>query len=236
MLLRVHSRATCILCGSSGELLYEGLEDPLYGVEGQWSYRRCTNQGCRLLWLDPAPVEEDLGAAYAQYFTHEAGAGGPSLPRRMFRQLRASYVGSRFGYRTGSRALGMLGGLHPGSGDVFASSVMFLDAPANGASLLDVGAGGGDFIASLSALGWKTTGVETDPVAAQRARARGLDVHQGDLESAGFADALFDAITLAHVIEHVPDPARLLAECRRVLKPGGRLVMLTPNTSSWGHR
>ncbi|HEX2647584.1 MAG TPA: class I SAM-dependent methyltransferase, partial [Candidatus Dormibacteraeota bacterium] len=237
MLLRVQSRATCILCGSSGELLYEGLEDPLYGVAGQWSYRRCSNSSCRLLWLDPAPIEEDIGAAYAQYFTHEAAADSPSLPRRVYRRVRSSYLRSRFGYGgTGSRALGLLGRLHPGSGDVFASSVMFLPAPSNGASLLDVGAGGGDFVASLGALGWKASGVETDPVAAQRARARGLDVHQGDLESAGFADASFDAITLAHVIEHVPDATRMLTECRRLLKPTGRLVLLTPNTASWGHR
>jgi SAM-dependent methyltransferase len=79
-------------------------------------------------------------------------------------------------------------------------------------------------------------GVETDPVAAARARDRRLDVHEGDLESAAFDDMSFDAITLAHVIEHVYAPQRLLAECRRILKPNGMLTILTPNSASSGHR
>jgi 2-polyprenyl-3-methyl-5-hydroxy-6-metoxy-1,4-benzoquinol methylase len=241
MLLRVRADPKCLLCGSSGEVIYEGLEDPLYGVAGKWSYRRCTNPGCRLLWLDPAPIKEDIGAAYAQYFTHEAPSDSATLPKRMYRRVKASYLRSRFGYTGaidgfGLRPLALLGSLHPGTGDVFGSSVMFLDAPAGGASLLDVGAGGGDFVASMSALGWKATGVEPDPVAAERAQARGLDVRHGELESAGFVGMSFDAITLAHVIEHTHDPVGTLAECRRLLKPGRKLVLLTPNSASWGHR
>jgi SAM-dependent methyltransferase len=113
---------------------------------------------------------------------------------------------------------------------------MFLPAPKAGESLLDVGCGGGDFIASMGELGWKVSGVETDPVAAERARGRQLDVYQGDLESAAFDAMSFDAITLAHVIEHVHEPRRLLAECRRILKPNGTLALLTPNSAGWGHR
>jgi SAM-dependent methyltransferase len=44
----------------------------------------------------------------------------------------------------------------------------------------------------------------------------------------------FDAVIMSHVIEHVPHPRELLTECARVLKPGGRLVMLTPNAESFG--
>ena len=44
----------------------------------------------------------------------------------------------------------------------------------------------------------------------------------------------FDAVIMSHVIEHVPQPRELLAECARLLKLGGRLVMLTPNAESFG--
>jgi SAM-dependent methyltransferase len=45
----------------------------------------------------------------------------------------------------------------------------------------------------------------------------------------------FDVVTLHHVIEHAPDPIELLRHCRRVLKPSGLLVLVTPNLSSLGH-
>jgi SAM-dependent methyltransferase len=47
---------------------------------------------------------------------------------------------------------------------------------------------------------------------------------------------MYDVITMSHVIEHVPEPLQLLSECHRILKPGGRLVALTPNTQSTAHR
>src|SRR5690606_20855873 len=53
-------------------------------------------------------------------------------------------------------------------------------------------------------------------------------------EGARFPDNKFDVITMAHVIEHVSDPMSLLRESYRVLKPGGKLVIVTPNTESLG--
>jgi 2-polyprenyl-3-methyl-5-hydroxy-6-metoxy-1,4-benzoquinol methylase len=213
----------------------------LYGAPGEWTLKRCTDRTCLLIWLDPAPIEEDIGAVYATYFTHQGGEERAGLPKRVFRQIRASSLRSRLGYESATagsswRWLAPIANLHPGSSDVFAAWAMFLDAPASGSSLLDVGAGSGDFMSRMEKLGWEVRGVEPDPVAVGRGRARGLQIHQGDLAGAGFAHEEFDAITLAHVIEHVHDPVGLLARCRRLLKPNGRVVMLTPNTASRGHR
>jgi SAM-dependent methyltransferase len=226
---------SCTVCGAAGDLLYADLEDVLFGAPGLWSVRRCTNAACGLIWLDPQPTEDDIGKAYATYFTHEAAGGGMSLPKRVYRTVKSSYLSARLGYR-GSPWLAPLGVAYPGGGDALAASVMFLRAPAPGDELLDVGCGAGDFLAVMRDLGWKARGVETDPQATRRGRERGLDIHEGDLASASFPDRRFDAVTMAHVIEHVHDAPRLLAECARILKPGGTLVILTPNSDGWGHR
>ena len=78
--------------------------------------------------------------------------------------------------------------------------------------------------------------MELDPGGVATARARGVPVYQGQLADAKFPDNHFDAVHSAHVIEHVYDPVALLRECFRILKPGGKLVIITPNTGSWGHR
>jgi 2-polyprenyl-3-methyl-5-hydroxy-6-metoxy-1,4-benzoquinol methylase len=84
---------------------------------------------------------------------------------------------------------------------------------------------------------WSVDGVDFDAKAIATASSKyGLNLRHGDLASAHFPDGTFDAVTLSHVIEHVPDPVALLGEVRRVLKPGGRMVVTTPNCESYGHR
>ena len=96
--------------------------------------------------------------------------------------------------------------------------------------LLDVGSGNGLFLHQMKRLGGAVAGVELDGRAASVARAKfGLEVFEGPLEEATFPDEYFDAITMNHVIEHVLDPVGLLKECRRVLRPGGKLVVTTLN-------
>jgi SAM-dependent methyltransferase len=75
-----------------------------------------------------------------------------------------------------------------------------------------------------------------DATATERARRRhGLHVHLGALSELVLPGSTFDVVTMSHVIEHVPDPLALLRECHRLLKPGGRLIAVTPNANSLGH-
>jgi SAM-dependent methyltransferase len=84
--------------------------------------------------------------------------------------------------------------------------------------------------------GWSVRGIDFDANAAASARRKGLEVDVGDLRQQAYSQNAFDAITMSHVIEHVYDPRSLLHECYRVLRPGGSLVMVTPNPASLGHR
>lgn len=99
--------------------------------------------------------------------------------------------------------------------------------------LLDVGCSSGAFLDAAVKLGFQAEGVEPAPQAAATAKAAGLNVRQGLLQEAGYAEGQFDAITLFEVIEHLQQPAELLQECRRILRPGGILLIGTGNAASW---
>lgn len=88
----------------------------------------------------------------------------------------------------------------------------------------------------MRSLGWSVEGVEVDERAVQNAIRLGVKVHLGTLEQVCLAESAYDAVVLRHVIEHVHDPVGLLKECFRVLKPGGSLVVITPNIRSLAHR
>lgn len=99
--------------------------------------------------------------------------------------------------------------------------------------ILDVGCATGGFLGEAAARGFQAEGVEPSADAAATARTRGgFTVHVGDLASARFADGRFDAVTLWDVIEHVPDPVAVLTEVRRILRPGGILLLSTGDIGS----
>ena len=110
---------------------------------------------------------------------------------------------------------------------------ILLKLPPSAIRVLDVGCSRGNFLAAGSVLGFHMEGVEPAANVAAAAQAAGLRVHVGQLERIGLPPASFDAITLFEVIEHLKHPLPLLIECRRVLRPGGLLLISTGNTASW---
>ena len=98
--------------------------------------------------------------------------------------------------------------------------------------LLDVGCGEGAFLHRAAHAGWEVLGVERSRQAAAYARRmHGLPVVCGD-EATLPADAgPFDVVTMFDVIEHLPDPLATLRRLAGALRPGGRLVVSTPNAA-----
>jgi hypothetical protein len=105
-------------------------------------------------------------------------------------------------------------------------------APGPGTRVLDVGCGGGRYVGRLKREGCEVWGIEPDPRAAEAARSLGITVHNGTVEDAPFPTAGFDVVSLIHVIEHVREPAPMLRRAAGFLKPGGRMLLLTPNAAS----
>lgn len=217
------SKQFCDLCGAPGEPAQLGVTDPDGHIAGEWQFQRCTNTGCGVYWLDPAPLEQDLWKTYVNYHTHtrkpSARLSGAmlSLSHRLLKiLLMPAWMAA--GLRKEMAYLRFMTLAHEPAGKI-----------------LDVGCGAGRFLRRMRKHGWQVEGVDYDAQAARRVVERyGIQAHAGDLISCAFPDKSFDAITMSQTVEHLYDPRSTLAECLRVLKPGGLLVMTTPNVNSMG--
>ena len=93
--------------------------------------------------------------------------------------------------------------------------------------VLDIGCGAGNMAHHLAHYG-RVTGVDPNPKPLRVAQARGLDVREGSADALPFADASFGLVALLDTVEHVPNEAGVFAECLRVLRPGGHLLITVP--------
>lgn len=201
------SRNTPTTCRLCGH----GLSDafvalPLVG-EHEFRYRRC--RSCGLAQLAETP---SIGALRTRYATH-------------YQPVCGEFV-------TGRRSL--LSRLRKVNFDLMARRI---EARVPKGRLLEVGCGSGVFLVAMRRRGWVVAGLEPHQTSAQDLRTHhGLDVRAGMLEDAPIQWGPFDAVALLDVIEHLVDPAAALAKVRALLRPGGVLILATPNVASLEHR
>ncbi|MEW6655475.1 MAG: class I SAM-dependent methyltransferase [Aquificota bacterium] len=237
----VEEAENCLLCGKKGKLMYKDLRDRLFNAPGTWSLMHCPQ--CDFMWLNPRPIEDEVGKLYQSYFTHKPIEPSKKKFVNFRKTLKAKILNDTLGYDLDveykNKGLAFLVWLLSKIGplkELVSGSLMWLRAEERG-KLLDIGCGNGYFLAQMRDLGWDVAGVEPDPNAVKVAREEfGLKVFQGTIEEINFPENSFDVITMNHVIEHVLDPIALLSECKRILKPNGKLIVITPNIKSLGHR
>lgn len=211
------------MCGGTGTTAVSGVRDPDRQLDGDWSFQRC--DGCGVYWLDPAPMAQDMWKAYVTYHTHTRKRD--SLLLRSLLSLAHRFI------RLAWLPSAISSGLQREADDL---RFMTLGTERPG-RLLDVGCGGGRFLRRMQKRGWHVVGTDFDAQAARKVSTRyGIETHVGDLPQCGLPAASFDAVTLSQTIEHLYDPKATLQECLRLLKPGGLLVMTTPNAASLGAR
>jgi SAM-dependent methyltransferase len=101
-----------------------------------------------------------------------------------------------------------------------------------GGRLLDIGCGNGTELYRLKQMGWEVYGVEIDAEASERARSKELSVFTGDLFGANYPDHFFHVVRMSFVLEHLPNPRKVLDEIKRILAPRGRIYISVQNAES----
>lgn len=230
-LIKSASQPFCPLCGKSGNpVLLHGVADKLYGVKGVWNIDRCDH--CGLLYLNPMPLQEEIGKAYASYYTHTEEKAAILSFLRPFEQ---AYVDVKYGYGKQQSLLDYLKYFliccFPTEKAEIDIRYFYLDGRHKG-RLLDVGCGSGDMMSRLRQKGWEVEGCDFDEGAVAHCRKLGIEAEVGDIFAGKYDDCSFCVVTLNHVIEHLYETEAVLRECFRILKPGGRLIMATPNGQS----
>ena len=190
----------CDICGASGSMT-PLLEAGLPGVGPAWIHA-CGRCGFRQVRPRLAPAALDVLYG-ADYFDASSAHGFAEYARQRQRYERDAFFLAR-----------ELHALRPAGG-----------------RLLEVGSALGFLLAALANWSdWRVEGVEVSRFGAWYARDRfGATVHCGTLDDAAFAPASFDYVVQKDLLEHVTHPRRHLRETRRILRPGGRLRLITPN-------
>lgn len=213
----------CPVCGTAANYEYSG-RDLMFNLHRRYDYHRC--ECCGLAFQYPPPDAVTIASFYPPHYDiydeqrRERKIGG--LRRALLRHSK--------GYRH------LPAGLANRILAAICSPFMASDTPdfVTDGRMLDVGCGNGRYLTTMRALGWQIQGVEFSPEGVRVCRMGNVPVHHGDLGSAQFPDDHFDLITARHVIEHVPEPRFFIAELARILKPGGLLVVETPNANALG--
>jgi 2-polyprenyl-3-methyl-5-hydroxy-6-metoxy-1,4-benzoquinol methylase len=198
----------CPLCESPEWASAAVLQDRLLGIDGEFRMVRCLD--CGLHYLNPQPTQAEL----VRYYPEEYDPFALPAPGRLSAWQRRSLS---YGLRKRCRAV-----------------TRYKEA----GRLLEVGCATGLFLDAMRASGrWLVQGVEVSEPAVRQAREQfGLDVYHGSLEEAGLPTAVYDAVAMWDVLEHVPQPRETVREVRRVLKPDGVFVLRAPVLDGWDRR
>jgi 2-polyprenyl-3-methyl-5-hydroxy-6-metoxy-1,4-benzoquinol methylase len=179
--------------------------NPALRCEG-FAYVRCEN--CGLVQMNPQPEHTDVRRRY------QDGYGSDYLAYELANEV--SFL------RLQQLALADAG---------MEELERVLKSEKSGApGVLDIGCATGALLAEFRDRGWKTCGAEIGgPQAEYARRERGLDIRDRPLEENQFSDGEFDLVLASHLIEHLNDPASFVKEAFRILAPGGRFMVTTPN-------
>lgn len=218
----------CALCGSEDSKLWMFARDFRYQTNAHFSIVECLH--CGLRFTNPRIKNACIFKLYpADYYAHSRSPGHFNALEK--KTLIKHLLRVHYGYGNARLCDALIRCLtYPlrSHGSILSRMLPRLE----GKKLLDVGCGAGNYLSIMRKLGAHTYGVEPNQGACLEARKDGHDVYCGELFDSPYADRTFDAVTMWHVFEHMSDPMRSLNAARRLLKMGGMLALIIPNSGS----
>lgn len=230
----------CPVCDSAA--IVSLWSDTIHLADGEsYEYRFLACEQCHLHFMHPLPRQQVTRAFYQSlgnygpYLFHKNSVGERYPKLKMWiAQNRFSLQGA-FLKRSSGQALAMAAELLVGRLVSFSLSVP-LQYPFD-ASMLDVGCGAGDWLIYMKHAGYQNVmGQDIAGSGPERLEEHGIPVAVGDLCKLQISPSSFDLVRMEHVLEHLPDPVAYVREAKRLLKPGGRLVINIPGIESLSFR
>lgn len=208
----------CLLCHGTTFLVLHKMSDRMFSINGEFTWKKC--RFCGLAFLDPQPSNTTLRLHYPSkgYFAYnKEGKTG------LYGKIREYIIKHTYSQTLFSRILRSI------TNTTFGIPLYKKDG-----KIVDVGCGTGDILVLLKDLGWSTYGIDIDKNAIHIAKSRGLiNVRFGTYKTLGsYPDNYFDVIRLYHVIEHLDNPLACLQLLYKKIKPGGLIILSTPNFAS----
>jgi SAM-dependent methyltransferase len=196
-----------VLCGSGESRPLFTATDRLYRTTSKM-FRVVACAQCGLARLSPRPEGLELASYYPENYWFEPDSSPASGLEEAYRR---AVLNDHLGFVTQSlRSSGETG------------------------PVLDVGCGGGLFLAMLRDRGFRVAGLDSSLQAARVAWTRhSVPVVCGSLDAVPIAEGTCAGITMFHVLEHLTDPGAYLRAAARLLRPKGRLTVQVPNAACW---
>ncbi|MEP2736994.1 MAG: class I SAM-dependent methyltransferase [Erythrobacter sp.] len=209
---------SCRICaGSLGSEIYRPRE-MMFGTREAFDYVLC--EDCSTLQI--AEIPGDLAQYYAgnSYYSFNQSRGEAGWKVALKRMVAGGMIGRPNAYPSNG---GLLDKIRRGA-EPWTAHVAGLRRDS---AVLDVGCGEGARLQAMARLGFTNlTGIDLFlPNDKAGKQADGIVLHSGDLAQ---HDGRYDCITMHHSLEHVPDPAALLAAARDRLNPGGAIYIRVP--------
>lgn len=224
----------CIVCGDRGHLLYPAQPDRLHQHPGNWDIYQCDN--CKLCWIYPWPSDEEITNFYSNYHTH----GTNNFHTSLFQYLMTTIIISRkiFQHKFIKALLSKRKYWPRMFKSLWEYLTAYLGTPQRNSNvLMDIGAGNGWFVHLMRDIGWNASGIELDLQAVEYAtNVARVPVAVMTIDKAVVVSEKWDVVTMRHVIEHLDNPYHVLRLVFHHLNPGGKLVIICPNSGSLGSK